>query len=82
MQALEFDKDMAMAYWCIALSAAGDYRPAFQLLREPANGGPRNGGICADSYRQAQHRADALDSQLDSRNISLPQPSEGLAHIF
>src|SRR5216683_4891639 len=33
-QALEFDKDMAMAYWCIALSAAGDYRPAFQLLRD------------------------------------------------
>src|ERR1041385_5099327 len=41
-QALEFDKDMAMAYWCIALSAASDYRPAFQLLREPGNGGPRN----------------------------------------
>jgi len=34
-QALEFDKDMAMAHWCIALSAASDYRPAFQLLREP-----------------------------------------------
>src|SRR3954470_13664880 len=34
-QALEFDKDMAMAYWCIALSAASDYRPAFQLLRDP-----------------------------------------------
>jgi hypothetical protein len=32
-QALELDKDMAMAYWCIALSAASDYRPAFQLLR-------------------------------------------------
>src|SRR3954471_15232463 len=38
-QALEFDKDMAMAYWCIALSAASDYRPAFQLLRDPGNGG-------------------------------------------
>ena len=38
-QALEFDPDMAMAHWCIALSAASDYRPAFQLLREPANGG-------------------------------------------
>src|SRR4051812_25503981 len=40
-QALELDKDMAMAYWCIALSAASDYRPAFQLLREPGNGGGR-----------------------------------------
>src|SRR5881394_4015888 len=38
-QALELDKDMAMAYWCIALSAASDYRPAFQLLRDPSNGG-------------------------------------------
>ena len=38
-QALEFDPDMAMAHWCIALSAASDYRPAFQLLRDPANGG-------------------------------------------
>src|SRR4051812_42191784 len=40
-QALELDKNMAMAYWCIALSAASDYRPAFQLLREPGNGGGR-----------------------------------------
>src|SRR5215212_5999923 len=38
-QALELDKDMAMAYWCVALSAASDYRPAFQLLRDPSNGG-------------------------------------------
>src|SRR6185503_12958853 len=38
-QALEFDPDFAMGYWCIALSAASDYRPAFQLLREPAAGG-------------------------------------------
>src|SRR4029079_1436993 len=34
-QALELDPDMAMAHWCIALSAASDYRPAFQLLRDP-----------------------------------------------
>src|SRR6185295_19344949 len=38
-QALEFDPDFAMGYWCIALSAASDYRPAIQLLREPASGG-------------------------------------------
>jgi tetratricopeptide (TPR) repeat protein len=38
-QALEFDPDMAMAYWCIALSAASDYRPAFQLLRDTSSGG-------------------------------------------
>src|SRR3954470_18414132 len=37
LQALEYDPKMAMAHWCIALSAASDYRPAFQLLRDPAN---------------------------------------------
>jgi tetratricopeptide (TPR) repeat protein len=48
LQALQYDPDMAMAHWCIALSAAGDYRPAFQLLRNAANaGGPRGGGAAA-----------------------------------
>ena len=41
LQALEYDADMAMAHWCIALSAASDYRPAFQLLRDPSNGAQR-----------------------------------------
>src|SRR5438874_10650955 len=41
LQALEFDPKMAMADWCIALSAAGDYRPAFQLLRDWSNVGSR-----------------------------------------
>src|SRR5437879_12569892 len=36
-QALQLDPNMAMAYWCIALSAASDYRPAFQLLRNSGN---------------------------------------------
>src|SRR4051812_41732743 len=48
-QALEYDKNMAMAYWCIALSAASDYRPAFQLLREPGSGSPRGGGAEASA---------------------------------
>lgn len=39
LQAAELDPDMAMAYWGIAVSAAGDYRPAFQLLRDPYDGG-------------------------------------------
>jgi len=37
LQALECDPKMAMAYWCIALSAASDYRPAFQLPRNRSN---------------------------------------------
>ena len=43
LQALQFDPNMAMAHWCIALSAAGDYRPAFQLLRNAANAGAGRG---------------------------------------
>src|SRR6185436_14997641 len=43
LQALQYDPDMAMAHWCIALSAAGDYRPAFQLLRNAGNAGGGRG---------------------------------------
>ena len=39
LQAAALDPEMAMAHWCIALSAAGDYRPAFQLMRDPTEGG-------------------------------------------
>lgn len=47
LQAATLDPDMAMAYWGISISAAGDYRPAFQLLRDPLDGGRAPGG--ADS---------------------------------
>jgi tetratricopeptide (TPR) repeat protein len=39
LQAAALDPDMAMAYWGISVSAAADYRPAFQLLRDPNDGG-------------------------------------------
>jgi tetratricopeptide (TPR) repeat protein len=68
-QALEFDPDMAMAYWCIALSAASDYRPAFQLLRDPANGGAR-GAASAEASADAVARSTngaALDPQVRAR---------------
>src|SRR5688572_21694499 len=39
LQAAALDPNMAMAYWGISVSAAGDYRPAFQLLRDPYAGG-------------------------------------------
>ena len=39
LQAAALDPNMAMAYWGISVSAAGDYRPAFQLLRDPYDGG-------------------------------------------
>ena len=39
VQAAALDPDMAMAYWGISVAAAGDYRPAFQHLRDPFDGG-------------------------------------------
>jgi tetratricopeptide (TPR) repeat protein len=39
LQAATLDPDMAMAYWGISVSAASDYRPAFQLIRDPYDGG-------------------------------------------
>ena len=42
-QAAQLDPDMAMAHWCIALSAASDYRPAFQLMRNAASSGTGRG---------------------------------------
>ena len=39
VQAAALDPNLAMAYWGISVSAAGDYRPAFQLLRDPYDGG-------------------------------------------
>jgi tetratricopeptide (TPR) repeat protein len=68
-QALELDKGMAMAYWCIALSAASDYRPAFQLLRDPSNaGGPRTAAEpSADATVQRSTSGAALDPQIRAR---------------
>jgi len=69
-QALEFDPNMAMAYWCIALSAASDYRPAFQLLRDPASGGPRGAAPPAEASGDAVARSTngaALDPQVRAR---------------
>lgn len=53
-QALEHDPAMAMAHWCIALSAAGDYRPAFQLMRNSANSGTGRGTGAAPADTTAE----------------------------
>jgi tetratricopeptide (TPR) repeat protein len=67
-QALEFDKDMAMAHWCIALSAASDYRPAFQLLREPANANGGRGAPPANVEAVARSTSGAaIDPQVRAR---------------
>jgi hypothetical protein len=59
LQALEYDPNMAMAHWCIALSAAGDYRPAFQLLRDPSNVGGRGAVASGEAAATGADSADA-----------------------
>jgi tetratricopeptide (TPR) repeat protein len=69
-QALQLDPNMAMAYWCIALSAASDYRPAFQLLRDSSSGGPRGGSAASEPSAEAVARSTsgaALDPQVRAR---------------
>ena len=65
LQALALDPQMAMAHWCIAVSAAGDYRPAFQLLRTPTNGG-RNAGPSGDAVARTTNGA-AIDPLVRAR---------------
>jgi tetratricopeptide (TPR) repeat protein len=79
LQALEHDPDMAMAHWCIALSAAGDYRPAFQLMRDPtgAGGAAAGQGASRDANPEAVQRTTngaALDPQIRAR--------EAIAHAM
>src|SRR4051812_27743818 len=69
-QALELDKNMAMAYWCIALSAASDYRPAFQLLRDPNSSGGRSAAAAepgADATIARSTSGAAIDPQIRAR---------------
>ncbi len=69
-QALEFDQDMAMAYWCIALSAASDYRPAFQLLRDPSSAGGARAAAAepsADATVKRSTSGAAIDPQVRAR---------------
>ena len=62
-----------MAYWCIALSAASDYRPAFQLLRDPGNGGGGRAataaaaGSNADATVARSTTGAAIDPQIRAR---------------
>ena len=69
-QALELDPDMAMAHWCIALSAASDYRPAFQLLRDRRAAGlapaRRAASASADAVARTTNGA-AIDPQIRAR---------------
>ena len=67
LQAATLDPGMAMAYWGISVSAAGDYRPAFQLLRDPYDGGraPQTSTAPAEIRRTANGAA--IDPRIRAR---------------
>ena len=59
-----------MAYWCVALSAASDYRPAFQLLRNPGTSSAGRGAAAPAASPDAVARSTsgaALDPQVRAR---------------
>src|SRR5438067_10383379 len=70
LQAATLDPDMAMAYWCIALSAASDFRPAFQLLRDPTSGATRGASTTPANAEATVARTTtgaAVDPQIRAR---------------
>jgi len=67
LQAATLDPDMAMAYWGIAVSAAGDYRPAFQLLRDPYDGGRAPAARGASEAVQRTSNGAAIDGRTRAR---------------
>jgi tetratricopeptide (TPR) repeat protein len=67
LQAATLDPDMAMAYWGISISAAGDYRPAFQLIRDPYDGGrPSSAGPAMGTIQRTSNGA-AVDPRIRAR---------------
>jgi tetratricopeptide (TPR) repeat protein len=68
LQAATLDPDMAMAYWGIAMSAAGDHRPAFQLRRDTNDGGRAKAaaGTKPEAIARTVNGA-AIDGQIRAR---------------
>ena len=87
LQALQYDPNMAMAHWCIALSAAGDYRPAFQLLRNAANSGSGRGtgsGPATEAAAETVPRTTngaAVNPQIRAREAIAKAMEIGRAHV-
>jgi hypothetical protein len=68
LQAATLDPDMAMAYWGIAISAAGDHRPAFQLRRDTNDGGRAKAAASTKPEAIARTvNGAAIDGQIRSR---------------
>ena len=67
LQAAALDPGMAMAYWGIAISAAGDYRPAFQLIRDPYDGGRSPQASTPPATIQRTSNGAAVDGRIRAR---------------
>ncbi|MEJ0040314.1 MAG: hypothetical protein WDO68_30535 [Gammaproteobacteria bacterium] len=65
LQAAEYDPGMAMAYWGMAVAAAGDHRSSFQLMRSSNEGGRKNATSESEIARSANGAA--LDGQIRAR---------------
>jgi hypothetical protein len=66
LQAATIDPDMAMAWWGIAVAAAADHRPAFQLIRD-ANDGGRGKAPAANASVARTVTGAALDPAVRAR---------------
>jgi tetratricopeptide (TPR) repeat protein len=67
LQAATLDPDMAMAYWGIAVSAAGDHRPTFQSYRDPMDGGRQNTAPPSPDAVQRTANGAAIDPRVRAR---------------
>ncbi|MEO6214275.1 MAG: hypothetical protein ABIP65_11665, partial [Vicinamibacterales bacterium] len=71
LQAATLDPEMAMAYWGISVSAAGDQRPTFQSFRDPMDGGRQAGAPpSADAVLRTANGA-AVDPRVRAREAIL-----------
>ena len=73
LQAATLDPNMAMAYWGMSVSAAGDYRPAFQLIRDPSEGG-RMAGPEATRAEPGDHSAQHQRRRAQPRDSRAREP--------
>lgn len=68
LQAATLDPEMAMAYWGIAVAAAGDHRPSFQLMRSASEGGRGDGA--PDAKIERTTNGAALIGKIRSREAT------------
>lgn len=80
LQAATLDPEMAMAWWGIAISAAGDHRPAFQLIRDVNDGGRgKPAGSAGGAGSGANRAAASADATGSGGDATVRRTSTGAA---